>query len=286
MKIVLATNIASLQAQRALRTHSDALGVAFERLASGQRINRPSDDPAGLALLGALEADIKLADVARRNVNDGISALHLADGALSSITSILTRIAELAEQAANGVYSNRQRSIMELEVQALGSEIERIAKTTQFNDITLLSGTHNIAIQLGFDGSSLSRVMLGAVQGTLQSLNLAYPNSSQFNHTVLGQTEEEAIFNARTLLDAARAAIGQVGQARGELGANESRLSASLEHLQNLRGNFVEAAGRLRDVDYAQEVSNMLRLQIVQQAGAAMLAHANMQSHLVLKLLS
>lgn len=285
MKIVLATNIASLQAQRAHRNHSSELSAVMERLASGQRINRAADDPAGLSLLGSLQNDIKLADVARRNVNDGISALHLTDSALSSITSVLIRIAELAEQAANGVFSNRQRSIMELEVQALGSEIERISQVTQFNDIKLLSGSSSITLQVGFSGASSSRIILGNVQGTLQALNLADENSSQFKHTVLGQTQEEAIFNARTLLDAARAAIAQVGLSRGEVGANESRLSASLDHLQNIRYSLSEAAGRIRDIDVAGEVSRMVRLQVMQQASAAVMSHANLQSHLALKLL-
>ncbi len=285
MKIVLATSIASLQAQRAHRAHTNELGVVMERLASGQRINRASDDPAGLTLLASLQYDIKLADVARRNVNDGISALHLTDSALSSITNVLIRIAELAEQAANGVYSNRQRSIMELEVQALGSEIERISQTAEFNDIKLLSGTSSIALQVGFTGASSSRILLGSVQGTLQSLKLADENSSQFKHTVLGATEQEAMFNARTLLDAAREAINQVGQSRGEVGAHESRLNASLEYLQNIRSNMGESASRIGDADVAQEVSNMIRLQVLQAASSAIMSHANLQSHIALKLL-
>lgn len=285
MKIVLATSIASLQAQRAHRAHTNELGAVMERLASGQRINRASDDPAGLTLLASLQHDIKLADVARRNVNDGISALHLTDSALSSITNVLIRIAELAEQAANGVYSNRQRSIMELEVQALGSEIERISQTAEFNDIKLLSGTSSIALQVGFTGASSSRILLGSVQGTLQSLKLADENSSQLKHTILGATEQEAMFNARTLLDAAREAINQVGQSRGEVGAHESRLNASLEYLQNIRSNMGESASRIGDVDVAQEVSNMIRLQVLQAASSAIMSHANLQSHIALKLL-
>ena len=285
MSIVIATNIASLQAQRALKSHTLELGVTFERLSSGQRINRASDDPAGLALLTTLERDIRLADVARRNINDGISLLSLTDSALFTITNILQRMAELAEQGANGVYTNRQRSVMDLEVQALASEIERIAHTTEFNTIKLLSASPQVTIQVGFDSQSTSRVILGAVQGTLAAYGLADPNSSQFNHTVLGQSEEEAQENSRMLLTEIRRAIDQTGQMRGEVGANESRLSFSLNNLENTRGILNEGASRIRDADVADEVSKMVRLQILQQAATAVMSHANLQPQIALELL-
>ncbi|MCX7952925.1 MAG: hypothetical protein N2654_04785, partial [Deltaproteobacteria bacterium] len=122
MAITLGSNIVSLQAQRRLLEASFKLSDVFEKLSSGQRINKASDDAAGLAIADSLRADQRLASVAIRNANDGVSVVAIADGALSQISSILTRMAELAEQSANGVFSNDQRSALQNEFVALGSE--------------------------------------------------------------------------------------------------------------------------------------------------------------------
>ena len=140
MAISLGSNISSLQAQRRLSNSTDQLSSVFERLSSGQRINKASDDAAGLAIADSLRADQRIATVAIRNANDGISTIAIADSALGQIGNVLSRLAELAEQSANGVYSTSQRSALSNEFVALASEIERIATTTEFNGVTLLSG--------------------------------------------------------------------------------------------------------------------------------------------------
>ncbi|RIL04458.1 MAG: flagellin FliC, partial [Proteobacteria bacterium] len=132
MAITIGSNISSLQAQRRLSVATDALGRTFERLSSGQRINRASDDAAGLAIADSLRANQRVATVAIRNANDGISSIAIADSALGQIGEVLSRLAELAEQSANGVFSTTQRSALANEFVALGSEIERIATTTTF----------------------------------------------------------------------------------------------------------------------------------------------------------
>lgn len=132
------TNISSLKVQRYLSDAVSIAGRAREKLASGLRINHASDDAAGLAIAETLRADIRIASQSIRNVNDGLSMLNIADGALEQLTSILTRGAELADQAANGVYSTQQRQPLHDEAIALVSELDRIANTTQFNDLKLL----------------------------------------------------------------------------------------------------------------------------------------------------
>ena len=158
MGINIRTNVESLRAQRDLGSTTEALRTSYARLSSGLRITRAADDAAGLAIAEQLRADSRVASVAIRNANDGISVIAVTDGAINEITSALVRMAELAEQSANGVYSNDQRSALQLEFASVGSEIERIAQITEFNGMNLLVGGIDISFQVGFDGQSNSQV--------------------------------------------------------------------------------------------------------------------------------
>jgi len=140
MAINIKTNLPSLVAQRNVDLSSERLKSSYARLASGLRINRASDDAAGLAIAESLKADSAIATVAIRNANDGISVVAIADQAIGQIGSILSRLAELAEQSANGVFDNTQRSALQNEFSALSSEIERIAVTTKFNGLCSVTG--------------------------------------------------------------------------------------------------------------------------------------------------
>src|SRR5262249_43319 len=154
------------------------LNTIYERLSSGQRINKAADDAAGLAIADSLKANQRVATVAIRNASDGISTIAIADSALGEIGNVLSRLAELAEQSANRTYSTTQRSALNNEFVALGSEIERIAVTTDFNGVKLLSGSSSVTLQVGFDSTSVSQISYNGVQGTLASLGLAGTNSS------------------------------------------------------------------------------------------------------------
>ena len=149
MALNIRTNLPSIAAQRNLAQSTSRLQTAYERLSSGLRINRASDDAAGLAIAETLKADARIATVAIRNANDGISIIAITDGAIAQITNIMSRLAELASQSANGVYSNGQRSALQLEFSALLSEVERIAITTEFNGLKLLSGGGQVVFQGG-----------------------------------------------------------------------------------------------------------------------------------------
>ena len=285
MAITLGSNIASLQAQRRLSNASEKLGQTFERLSSGQRINKASDDAAGLAIADALRARGRVASVAIRNANDGISTIAIADSALSEIGNVLSRLAELAEQSANGVFSVTQRSALSNEFVALSSEIERIAVTTQFNGVVLLSGGSSVVLQVGFDSGSTSQISFTGVQGTLASLGLANSNSSALSYSLNDTSIAGGQSASRLTLDAVNSAISTLASTRGVLGATEARLRVSINNLSVARENFASAESRIRDVDVAAEAAELTRLNILQQAGASVLAQANQQPSLALSLL-
>lgn len=285
MAINIKTNLPSLVAQRNVDLSSERLKSSYARLASGLRINRASDDAAGLAIAESLKADSAIATVAIRNANDGISVVAIADQAIGQIGSILSRLAELAEQSANGVFDNTQRSALQNEFSALSSEIERIATTTKFNGLNLLSGAGSLTFQIGFDGSSLSRLSYDNIDTTLQAIGLAGSGLSAPLYSITAATTHEAQSAARLALDAVSQAIVSVNVNRGRLGALESRLQTSIRNLQVARENFSAAESQIRDVDVAAEAAELTRLSILQQAGAAILAQANQQPTLALQLL-
>jgi flagellin len=285
MSLTIASNIDSLQAQRQIALTTSRLSKTFQRLSSGLRINSASDDAAGNALADELRADTKLASVAVRNANDGLSITSIADTALEEINSILNRMLELAQQSSNGSYTTAQRSALSSEFVALGSEIERIARVTTFNTFNLLSGSSNITLQVGLDGTTNSQIVIGAVLGTLTSLGLATANSSALTYSIISTTTGFSQTAATTALSAIQGAIMSLTSTRGTIAAAESRLSSAVNYLSIARENFIAAESRIRDADVAQEVAEMVRLQVLQQSATAVLAQANLQPQVVLRLL-
>ena len=285
MPITINSNIASLQAQRQLGIANGALNNVYQQLSSGQRINKASDDAAGLAIADSLKASGRVASVAVRNANDGISTVAIADGALNEIGNVLSRLAELSEQSANGTFSTTQRSALQNEFSALGSEVERIATVTSFNGVKLLSGGNSVVLQVGFDSASTSQITIANVSGTLASLGLASANSSSLTFSVSGVSVSDGQSASRLALDAVNAAISSLAQTRGNLGAAESRLRVSINNLQVAQENFAAAESRIRDVDVASAAAELTRLNILQQAGASILAQANQAPQLALSLL-
>jgi flagellin len=168
MPVTLGSNIAALGAQRKLAQHSDERARVFERLASGQRINHASDDAAGLAVSTALRADSRVFTQAMRNVGDGMSLLAVADGALQELSNIVARQLELAEQAANGIYSIRQRQALDREAQALYAEYNRITATTSFNGLNVFDADRSLQLQAGYGSSAILEVQLGSEITTLR----------------------------------------------------------------------------------------------------------------------
>jgi len=284
MAISIGSNITSLQAQRRLDLTGRHLSDSFDKLSSGYRINSGADDAAGLAIAESLKAQSRIAGQAIRNTNDGISTIAIADGALGEVGNILARLAELASQSANGTLSTTQRSVVSNEFVALSSEIERIAAVTEFNGIKLLSGTSQITIQVGTGSGASSQIGYQNQLATLAGIGLGN-SSGALTYSINGTSDAAAATAARLALDAVYSAIYSVGAARGTLGGVESRLSTAIANLGVARENLVAAESRIRDVDVAEEAANLTRLNILQQAGTAVLAQANQLPSLALQLL-
>ena len=283
MPLTIASNIPSTKIQTAIARSSTDLANTFERLSSGLRINKASDDPAGLAVADKLSTEARLGTVAIRNANDGLSITGVVDAALDAGSQLLARMSELANQSSNSVYTTAQRSALQSEFVALGSEIDRVAQTTTFNGIALLSGSSSVTLQIGIDGTSNSRLTLQAALGTLASLGLG--TGSALTFSLNGVTVDAGVTASRLALTAITTAQDTLNATRGSVGASASALSFIVNNLSNQRDLNLQALSRIRDADVAADVANLVRLQVLQQAQTAVLAQANQQPALVLKLL-
>ena len=272
MPLYVNTNSAALNAQRHLARSSESLRTAYERLASGLRINDAFDDAAGLAIADRLSADVRISAQAIRNANDAISALAIGEKALGEDSAILTRLSELASQSATGLITDTQRSAIQAEFGQLLSEIGRISTTATFNGVQLLSGGATIAVQVGLDGTSNSQISFSTVDGTASGLGLS---------TVAVSTQSAA----QSALGLLSSAISTVARTRGTLGAYESRLLTAISNLRIGQEQAAAAESRIRDADVAAETANLTRASILQQAATAVLAQANQQPRVALNLL-
>lgn len=275
MALFVNTNFASINAQRHLEETGTSLNRALERLSSGVRINDAFDDAAGLAIADKLQRDVRVLGQSIRNANDGLSALAIGEKALGSVTEILSRLSELASQAATGTVTNVQRSAIQQEFTALLSEVGRLSNTTSFNGVQLLSAGTTVTLQVGLDGSTNSQISFNTVDGSVSGILTVAQTS------IAASTQE----SAQSALGFLTSAIATVAQTRGTLGAYESRLLSSITAARIARENFAAAEGRIRDTDVAAETAALTRGTILQQAGAAVLAQANQQPSLALTLL-
>ncbi len=274
MSLTVNTNLAALNAQRHLEESGASLSKSLERLSSGLRINNASEDAAGLAIADKLERDVRVANQAIRNANDGLSALAIGEKALGNVTDILTRLSELASESATGTVSDTQRSAIQQEFTQLLSEVTRISTVTTFNGVQLLSAGTTVAIQVGLDGTTNSQISFTSVDGSLSGI---LAGSTAIAASTQG--------SAQSALGILTSAIATVAQTRGTLGAYESRLQLAIANLRVASENFSAAESRIRDTDVAAETANLTRASILQQAGTAVLAQANQQPALALQLL-
>ena len=285
MPVRIFNNIPSLNAQRILSKNNERLTQSVERISSGIRINRASDDAAGLSISEGLRSDIRALRQAVRNANDGISLINVGEGALNEQSSILIRLRELASQAATGTVGSTERQSIQLEFSALRNEIDRISATTTFNGIGLVDGSlassvssnNQIIIQVGINSGSSSRINLNTDVG------LGQVSSSSLELSALSVTSAS---NALTALTSINAAIGSVTQGRGKLGAVQNRLARSISNLSISIENLQAAESGIRDADIAEEVALLTRNQILVQASTAMVGQANLLPQTILQLLA
>ena len=258
------TNVASLNAQRNLTNVTSKLGDNFRRLSTGLRIASASDDAAGLAVSERLRSQIRSLDQAKRNGNDGISLVQTAEGALSEVSSILTRLRELAVQSSNGSVSNTDRETLDEEFQSLVSEVNRIGRSTEFNGINLLDGSSSsVSFQIGIGTNS-------SVDSISVSLSPSLSTSLNLNTLDVGSGGDTSL-----AISAVDEAINSVSSLRGRLGATQNRLNSTINNLSVQVENLSSAESRIRDVDVAFETASLTRNSILQQASISILAQAN-----------
>jgi len=275
MPQIINTNIASLNAQRNLNVSQNSLSTALQRLSSGLRINSAKDDAAGLAISERMTSQIRGMNQAARNANDGISLAQTAEGALVEVGNNLQRIRELAVQAANGIYSEDDRTALNAEVTQLTNEIIRIGASTKFNGTNLLDGTfEDITFQVGADNSEDDQITIAAI------INMEdVATEDAFDISGADGT------NAQTAIETVDAALQVVNAARADLGAIQNRFSSVITNLQTNSENLSASRSRIQDADFAAETAALTRAQILQQAGVAMLSQANALPNNVLSLL-
>lgn len=270
------TNVPSISAQRSLKKSNSELGEVFSKLGSGQRINKASDDAAGLAISEKLKANIRSAKQADRNANDGISMVQVAEGGLNETQNILTRLRELAIQSASDTVGEAERGFTDLEYQNLIQELERISQTTEFNGIKLLNGEgERLEFQIGTGEDAFQNRIVYDV-GQINS------RASSLEIDGLSVKSKEGAQGSLNVLDKA---IETVSGQRAVLGALQNRMQSTSRNLQNTVENLSAANSRIRDVDYAEATAVQAKNQILNSAGTSVLAQANMNGQNALKLI-
>lgn len=283
------TNIAALNSHRMLERSSMASARNLEKLSSGTKINRASDDAAGLAISEKMNAQIRGLKMASRNSLDGISLIQTAEGALNEVHAMLQRMRELAVQAANDTNQNVDRDAIADEIDQLIQEIDRIGNNTEFNGINLFNGNLSItSTAVPFTGMQVL-IQNGANADQMVAIDLYKMNAEELNlrtsaATVLVQVDSNSTANnAITTLEAA---ISKISEQRSKLGAYQNRLEKTIANLDNTAENLTGARSRILDTDMALEMSEFTKFNILQQAGTAMLSQANQQPQMMLKLLN
>lgn len=279
--MIINHNISALRANNVLKTVNHELDKTTEKLSTGMRINRAGDDALGFAVSERMRTQIRGLAQAERNVMDGVSFIQVTEGNLEQVNNILQRLRELSIQTSNGIYSDDDRKLVQLEVDQLIEEVDRLGKTAEFNKIRPLSGAYSkdsknpIQLHVGPNQNEKLEIFVDAMNaGALQLENngkkqtLSTPASS---NAMIG------------ILDNA---IQKVNKQRSDLGAYYNRLEITAEGLQANYINMVSAESRVRDADMAEHIVDYTKNQILTKSGVAMLAQANMRPEQVVKLLS
>ena len=269
--MVIQHNLTAMNTNRQLGITTGNQAKSTEKLSSGYRINRAGDDAAGLTISEKMRSQIRGLNKASSNAEDGVSLIQTAEGALNEAHSILQRMNELATQAANDTNTSSDRTAVQKEIDALTSELSRIASTTQFNTMNLLSGS--------FKGKNLQ---VGALEGQKISISISTMNAKALGVANLKVSSFGKAGSAMTLI---QKAISKVSTQRSALGALQNRLEHTIANLDTTSENTSAAESRIRDVDMAEEMVEYSKNNILAQAGQSMLAQANQSTQGVLSLL-
>lgn len=264
--------MSSITARRQLIDSSNSLNTAFERLSSGLRINSAKDDAAGLQISDRMTSQIQGLQQGVRNANDGISLAQTIEGSLQETSTALQRIRQLSIQAQNGINTDADLDAIQKEVDALKDEISRIASTSQFNNVDVLTGD--------FAASFL----VGSNAGQTIDINLSRTDGFGYDG-LFGSFNIDLKTNASASLAKIDAALSAINDTRADLGATQNRFDSTIRNLTNIAENVSAARSRIRDTDFASETAELTRSQIIQQASTTILTQANQRPQAALSLL-
>lgn len=276
--MIVQHNMSALNTNRQLGGTNKLLANSTEKLSSGYRVNRAADDAAGLSISEKMRGQIRGLNQASTNAQDGQSLIQTAEGALGEIHSVIQRMRELVVQASNDTNVSADRTAIGLELQALSSEIDRIASQTEFNTMKLLSGGFsNKVLQVGANATQTIQFSISAMSSTALGVTVA-----TIADKVKGKTVGSAI---SPLISTVNKALSLVSQQRSKLGALQNRLDHTIANADNMAENLQSSESKIRDVDMAKEMVTYSAKSILQQAGQSMLAQANQATQGVLSLL-
>jgi len=276
---VINTNKSALIATNALSANERVMQKTMQNLSTGSRINGASDDAAGLAIKENMTSQINGLNAAVRNANDAINMLQTADGAMGGISNMMQRMRELSVLGQNDTYSSAQKSAMNDEYQALLTQIDQVASTTQWNKMGLTTGSGG---EIG--GAGKLTFQVGANAGQAITVSLGNQATSGLLSDIAGGTIATAT-GASSALGNIDKALSVLNANRSAIGAGINRLEHAINNLTNVAQNATDSRSRVADTDYSKATSDLARQQIIQQAGTAMLAQANQQPSTVLALL-
>ena len=283
---VINTNVNSIVSQNATNRTDRSLTPTMEKLSTGYRINKSGDDAAGLAVSTKMRSQIRGTNQAARNISDAVAMVQTADGALREVSAIMQRMRELAVQGATETYSTDDLALMDTEYQQLESEITRIVEQTKWNRMDLLNGygpgatsgsSGEFIIQLGADNGQTMTVTIGNLQ-----INSATTGAILSDLDGLSVSSQASSAAAITGIDNA---FTDLADKRADLGAYMNRLGNALGNAEIFSANMSDSESRIRDTDYAKEMTEFARAQIVRQAGMAMLSQANAIPSQILQIL-
>lgn len=319
MGLRIQTNIQSLNAQRALGISTKQNDESIEKVSSGFRVNKASDDAAGLAISEKLKADIRGLNMAKRNASDGISVIQTAEGGMNEIGNILARLRELAVQGSSDTIGNKERGFIHKEFNALKDEIDRITNSTEFNGTLLLTGgieglpdeltrksnVPPLEVQVGknwgrdtdsrdADGEfgrnpvNIIRLNFDKINTSTMGLGLGRASDESMDSTGVsleGGSASDSKMRAQLSINKLDDAISKVSEFRADMGAQQNRLYSTISNLAIQSENYSAANSRIRDTDFAEETAKLAQSGILKQGGVAVLAQANQSPAAAMRLL-
>ncbi|MDC7976531.1 MULTISPECIES: flagellin [Bacillus] len=282
------TNINSMRTQEYMRQNQDKMNNAMNRLSSGKRINSAADDAAGLAIATRMRAKESGLNVAARNTQDGMSLIRTADSALDSVSNILLRMRDLANQSATGSNNKGNQASLQKEFAELQDQIDYIATNTQFNDQSLLKEDKEVAIQTIDSSDADTQLKIQLKNSTLEGLSLQKDTVKIGEDTIADADDAAQASDASSATEAIKAidnALRTVAENRATLGATLNRFDFNVNNLKSQESTMASSASQIEDADMAKEMSEMTKFKILNEAGISMLSQANQTPQMVSKLL-